>query len=162
MELKDIGQYVENLNEIKGIYTQKLGKRKVNELAIEEKEDAEKISEIKEEENNDLKQIKNSENKKKQKKKVPGVKEMLATEEAKEDLAIAESVQKKKKKLKAKKNVEANISDENPENADPSLKLDTAQKNNNNNNLNNPQSEKRKLPDPVIFNFIISLYLLYF
>lgn len=148
MELKEIGHYVENLNEIKEIYTQKLGKRKANDI-VEDKQEADNLNENKDEENKELKQIKNSDNKKKRKKNVPGVKELLNTEEAKEDLAVAENVQKKIKKLKAKKNAEANTSAENPENTDPSLKLDTAQKNNNN-NLNNNHSEKRKLPDPVM------------
>lgn len=150
MELKEIGIYVSSLNEIKGIYTQKLGKRKANDL-IEVKEEISNNFENKaEEENVEIKQIKTEEKKKKTKKKVPGVKNLLNSEEAKYDMAIAEKVEKKKKKLKAKKNPNNIMNNENTENADPSLKLDTAQKNNNN-NLNNYQSERRKLPDPVKF-----------
>ncbi len=55
--MKDIGQYADNLNEIKGIYTQKLGKRKATDI-IDEKEEA------KGEENIEMNQIKISENKK--------------------------------------------------------------------------------------------------
>ena len=129
-------------------------KRKANEL-IENKETTENQNENKEEDNNVNKENKKEENKKKSKIKVPGVKEILASEEAKEDMAVAVKVIKKKK-LKAIRNPKENIIVENLENADLSLKLDTAHKNNNN-NLNNNQSEKRKLLDPVKLFLILKI-----
>lgn len=129
-------------------------KRKSTEL-IEDKETTENQNENKEEDNNENKENKKEENKKKSKIKIPGVKEILASEEAKEDMAVVEKVIKKKK-LKAIKNPKENTIVENPVNADPSLKLDTAHKNNNN-NLNNNQSEKRKLLDRVKLFLILKI-----
>jgi hypothetical protein len=153
--------YIDELNEIKGIYTQKLGKRKANVLSEEIKEENKCIEEntdnFNNEENEENKENIEKKYKTKEKKiqikkkkvnsKVPGVNEILNSEEAKNDIEIVKNLLKRKKKLKA------NIS-KNPENIQENMcdneqlnKLDTAQKNIN--IINNVNSEKKKNPDSV-------------
>jgi len=145
---------MENLNEIKGMYNKKFGKKKA--IIDEEKDQDPKEQNCQEDINK--KEIKNLKNKKSSSKKAPGLKKLLNSEEVKEDAEIVKNVTKKKKSLKAKKNCEENKIDEKLI-VNNELNLDTAQKNNNNIlNINN--NFERKKPDTVRFFEYIILFLL--